>query len=327
MTTPARVTKWVPLRDRGCARESRAGLPGRGPDQDDDPGGRGRRGGGRRARALPGGPRRARPGRRRRGCTAGRAGRPRRTGAAAMTMGRNAFDADTDADAGAGASTDGFARSRDRFETLLEWLDGEEAGGLSHGELETRLSVDHRELFRPPPGGPDPAGPRPETPRVGGPPIRPATVGGSDGVFILKPRREQHAHTAEKGFPTMTSTDTFTDRTPTGPAPNPIPVTGRPRDDPLPGLPTVLHPGRAPAVLQHRLPQDRVPPPAPATRPGGHRPGRPPPPGDHRLRMAPTAANDNWASNAARVAAPSPAGSASAAPAQIVTGPWRFPTC
>ena len=61
-----------------------------------------------------------------------------------MTMGRNAFDAD----AGAGASTDGFARSRDRFETLLEWLDGEEAGGLSHGELETRLSVDHRELFR-----------------------------------------------------------------------------------------------------------------------------------------------------------------------------------
>jgi len=61
-----------------------------------------------------------------------------------MTMGRNAFDAD----AGAGASTDGFARSRDRFETLLEWLDGEEAGGLSHGELETRLSVDQRELFR-----------------------------------------------------------------------------------------------------------------------------------------------------------------------------------
>ena len=63
-----------------------------------------------------------------------------------MTMGRNAFDADADADADAGddagdtASTDGFARSRDRFETLLVWLDGEEAGGLSHGELETRLS-------------------------------------------------------------------------------------------------------------------------------------------------------------------------------------------
>jgi predicted RNA-binding Zn-ribbon protein involved in translation (DUF1610 family) len=37
----------------------------------------------------------------------------------------------------------------------------------------------------------------------------------------------------------------------------------------------VLHPGRAPAVLQHRLPQDRVPPPAPTTRPGDHRPGRP----------------------------------------------------
>ena len=55
-----------------------------------------------------------------------------------MTMGRNAFDAD--AGAGDTASTDGFARSRDRFETLLVWLDGEEAGGLSHGELETRLS-------------------------------------------------------------------------------------------------------------------------------------------------------------------------------------------
>src|SRR5664279_1535176 len=42
---------------------------------------------------------------------------------------------------------------------------------------------------------------------------------------------------------------------------------------------------------------------------------------------APTAANDSWVNNAARPAAPSPAGSASAAHAQIVTGPWQFPTC
>jgi len=34
------------------------------------------------------------------------------------------------------------------------------------------------------------------------------------------------------------------------PGAGPIPVTGRPRDDPLPGLPAVLHPGRATAVLQ-----------------------------------------------------------------------------
>jgi hypothetical protein len=60
-----------------------------------------------------------------------------------------------------------------------------------------------------------------------------------------------------------------------------------------PGLPAPLHPGRATAVLQHRLPQDRVPPPAPTTRPG-----RPTPPGDHRLRMPPTAATGTSASNA-----------------------------
>ena len=88
-----------------------------------------------------------------------------------------------------------------------------------------------------------------------------------------------NAHTPEKGFPTMTSGRHLhrpdTDRPGTGP----IPVAGRPRDDPLSGLPAVLHPGRATAVLQHRLPEDRVPPPAPATRPGGHRPGRPAPPG------------------------------------------------
>jgi hypothetical protein len=41
-----------------------------------------------------------------------------------------------------------FTGSRDRFETVLSWLEGEQAGGLSHGELEERLQVDARELFR-----------------------------------------------------------------------------------------------------------------------------------------------------------------------------------
>jgi hypothetical protein len=48
---------------------------------------------------------------------------------------------------GAG-SVEGFAGSRDRFEAVLGWLQGSEAEGLSHAELETRLQVDSRELFR-----------------------------------------------------------------------------------------------------------------------------------------------------------------------------------
>ncbi|MBA3877411.1 MAG: ISKra4 family transposase [Anaerolinea sp.] len=47
-----------------------------------------------------------------------------------------------------GPSGDPFGGSRDRFERTLAWLDGAEAGGLSHGELEARLQVDARELFR-----------------------------------------------------------------------------------------------------------------------------------------------------------------------------------
>jgi hypothetical protein len=71
-----------------------------------------------------------------------------------MTMRRNAFDRDPvdtepgEPEPGEPDSGDGFSRSRDRFETVLAWLGGEEAGGLTHGELETRLSEDHRELFR-----------------------------------------------------------------------------------------------------------------------------------------------------------------------------------
>ncbi|CAN5495460.1 hypothetical protein BH23ACT3_BH23ACT3_22150 [soil metagenome] len=41
-----------------------------------------------------------------------------------------------------------FDPSRDRFETVLGWLQSTEAGRLSHGELETRLADDARELFR-----------------------------------------------------------------------------------------------------------------------------------------------------------------------------------
>lgn len=43
---------------------------------------------------------------------------------------------------------DGFGDSRERFDALLGWLSGEEAGGLSHSELETRVQVDGRELLR-----------------------------------------------------------------------------------------------------------------------------------------------------------------------------------
>lgn len=41
-----------------------------------------------------------------------------------------------------------FASSWDRFEAVLSWLEGEEARGLDHAELESRLTVDARELYR-----------------------------------------------------------------------------------------------------------------------------------------------------------------------------------
>jgi hypothetical protein len=41
-----------------------------------------------------------------------------------------------------------FDRSRERFEAVLGWLEGQEAGGSSHADLEARLQVDARELFR-----------------------------------------------------------------------------------------------------------------------------------------------------------------------------------
>ncbi len=41
-----------------------------------------------------------------------------------------------------------FASSRERFESTLAWLEGSQASGLAHGELEARLQLDARELYR-----------------------------------------------------------------------------------------------------------------------------------------------------------------------------------
>ncbi|MCA1680663.1 MAG: ISKra4 family transposase [Actinobacteria bacterium] len=43
---------------------------------------------------------------------------------------------------------DGFARSRERFDAVTRWLAGEQAGALTHAELEQQLELDARELFR-----------------------------------------------------------------------------------------------------------------------------------------------------------------------------------
>ena len=42
----------------------------------------------------------------------------------------------------------GYAASREEFESLIGFLDGADAGGLSHAELEERLDRDGRELLR-----------------------------------------------------------------------------------------------------------------------------------------------------------------------------------
>ncbi|MCA1698342.1 MAG: ISKra4 family transposase [Actinobacteria bacterium] len=46
------------------------------------------------------------------------------------------------------SQTDAFACSRERFEDTVTWLDGQDAAGLAHGELEARLELDARELYR-----------------------------------------------------------------------------------------------------------------------------------------------------------------------------------
>src|SRR2546430_5369076 len=82
---------------------------------------------------------------------------------------------------------------------------------------------------------------------------------------------------------------------PTGPAPassaagtarhDRITAAGRCRDDDLPHLPDPLHPRRAAALLQRRLPQDRLAPPPPGPAPSPRDPGSPPPARPHHLRM------------------------------------------
>ena len=46
------------------------------------------------------------------------------------------------------AQDDGFARSRDRFEEVVGFLEGGGSAGLTHAELEDRLDTEGRELLR-----------------------------------------------------------------------------------------------------------------------------------------------------------------------------------
>jgi hypothetical protein len=46
------------------------------------------------------------------------------------------------------AEIEGFTRSQELFFSELAWLAGEEAAGLSHGELEEHMLVNQRELYR-----------------------------------------------------------------------------------------------------------------------------------------------------------------------------------
>ena len=48
----------------------------------------------------------------------------------------------------AAGDTDAFAASRERFATVLDWLDSADAGALAHAELEERLDTTGRELVR-----------------------------------------------------------------------------------------------------------------------------------------------------------------------------------
>lgn len=42
----------------------------------------------------------------------------------------------------------GFAAARQRFETILSWLDGDSSTGLDHSELKRQLDVEGRALLR-----------------------------------------------------------------------------------------------------------------------------------------------------------------------------------
>lgn len=46
------------------------------------------------------------------------------------------------------ARSDAFGASRERFGVVVGWLEGGQAGGLTHAELETGLAAEGRELLR-----------------------------------------------------------------------------------------------------------------------------------------------------------------------------------
>jgi hypothetical protein len=48
----------------------------------------------------------------------------------------------------AAAQPDAFAGTRERFETILSWLDGDQSLRLDHGELEAQLDIEGRQLLR-----------------------------------------------------------------------------------------------------------------------------------------------------------------------------------
>jgi hypothetical protein len=57
-------------------------------------------------------------------------------------------DRDAGRERGELAMADGFASSREQFESLVGFLDGTDAAGLDHAELEERIGRDGRELLR-----------------------------------------------------------------------------------------------------------------------------------------------------------------------------------
>jgi hypothetical protein len=48
----------------------------------------------------------------------------------------------------AAAEPDAFAGARERFQTILSWLDGDQSTRLDHAELERQLDVEGRQLLR-----------------------------------------------------------------------------------------------------------------------------------------------------------------------------------
>jgi hypothetical protein len=69
------------------------------------------------------------------------------SGGEVLPSGHVGSDAAAEGEHGSSRSA-GFASSREQFESLVSFLDGTDAAGLSHAELEERLDCDGRELLR-----------------------------------------------------------------------------------------------------------------------------------------------------------------------------------